>query len=846
MSKKRDFFISYNKADKQWAKWIAATLESESYSTYIQAWDFRSGDNFVLDMQKTLVDSERFIAVLSADYMESLYCQAEWASAFTKDPNSEKRTVIPVRVTDVAPEGLLATVIYIDLFGKNKEEAEKLLLQGVDVTDIPRNRPSFPGAAKVRFPGSLPFHNLPYVRNPYFTGREKLLDDIHKVFQSGATVFLTQSLTSQGGWGKTQLVLEYAYRYGSEYEWIWWTRAENDSTVLADYKDFAVKMELLKPEQQDSNLIIETVLNWMDAHAEWLFIYDNAEDITGTTRWWPRNSREHILITTRNRHMQLGQCLDIALFSEEEAVAFFSKRTGLEDRPNAKVLAQRLGRFPLALEQAAAYIKMNSIEYVEYLSLLEDRRLTVLTRKKGLTHYDKSIHETLAISIDKVKSKAARQLLNMCAYLASENIAPELFSDNLALLPPSLQKVFSDNLESIEIWTELTQYALLAKQETNGYSMHRLLQEVLRNRLHEDSRWARYCLALLGSLYKFSYDRQDDFLRLSPHVEACVEAVRAYLTDDESQEEIASLYATGGGGTYYLGHYPKALAWYHKALAIFEKVLGIDHPDTANTRNNIAVVYHHQCDYPRALEWYYKALPIVEKILGKEHPSMATTYNNIAEVYRSLCDYPQALEWHGKALAIREKVLGIDHPDTAITYHNVAMVYHDKGEPLKALKWHEQALAIRKKMLDIEHPDTATTYHNVALVYDSQGDYPQALKWLYKALTIREKMLGIEHPDTATTHNHIAMVHYRQGEITKALEWCQQALVIREKVLGIDHLDTATTYNNIALVYYGQGETVQALEWAEKALVIFENCLGPEHPHTQLVRRNITAFRAKQ
>ena len=110
---KKDFFISYNKADKQWAKWIVAVLESkkknktENYSCYIQAWDFRPGGNFVLDMQEALTKSERFIAVLSPDYLASLYCQPEWAVAFTKDPNGEKRGFILVRVADIEPEGLL-------------------------------------------------------------------------------------------------------------------------------------------------------------------------------------------------------------------------------------------------------------------------------------------------------------------------------------------------------------------------------------------------------------------------------------------------------------------------------------------------------------------------------------------------------------------------------------------------------------------------------------------------------------------------------------------------------------------------------------------------------------------
>ena len=65
----KDFFISYNKADKNWAEWIAWTLEEAGYSVVIQAWDFRPGGNFVLEMQKAATDTHKTIAVLSDNYL---------------------------------------------------------------------------------------------------------------------------------------------------------------------------------------------------------------------------------------------------------------------------------------------------------------------------------------------------------------------------------------------------------------------------------------------------------------------------------------------------------------------------------------------------------------------------------------------------------------------------------------------------------------------------------------------------------------------------------------------------------------------------------------------------------
>ena len=715
---KRDFFISYNKVDKTWAKWIAGILEEEGYSCYIQAWDFRPGSNFVVDMQNALVQSERFIAVLSQDYLTSLYCQAEWAAAFTKDPNSEKRLLIPVRISDVEPKGFLAAIIYIDLFGIDENEAKKRLINGVDVENIPRNRPSFPGTPKVRFPGSLPFHNLPFSRNNYFTGRENIFEKMCAGFESGSAISLTQAITGLGGLGKTQTALEYAYRYAHKYEWIWWVTAESEPTVLMAYKKFATRMKLLHEEQQDRELIIETVLNWMDANDKWLFIYDNVDDVSRDTDWWPRNNRANILITTRNKHIQIGENIDIAVFEKNEAVDFLEKRTGINKDPaNALILAERLGYLPLALVQAAAYININGSTYIKYLSLLEECGLKVLEAVDGILDYSLSLAATLEISIKRINQEEARQLLYLCAYMASEDINEALFRENTELLPQPLGEMMSDRLAAGEVWKQLTRYSLLEKQEDGkGYSMHRLLQEIVRNKINHEPQWAQCCLSLFRKVYNFEFGNiasQNQFLQLTTHVEAFLNYAVAILSGDEEKKKIANLYAMGGFGNLHLGNYPQALEWNKKALDIYEKVLGKEHPDTAATYNNIAGVYDSQGDYPKALEWYQKALAIDEKVSGKEHPDTATTYNNIAAVYGSQSDYPLALKWYKKALDICEKVLGKEHHDTATTYNNIGEVYRSQGDYPQALEWYRKAYDIFEKVLGPDHPSTKTVRENM-------------------------------------------------------------------------------------------------------------------------------------
>src|ERR1700719_3358786 len=58
-------FISYNRADRDWAEWIAGAIESAGYEPIIQARHFRPGENFVLHMQEAAAQTDFTIAVLS-------------------------------------------------------------------------------------------------------------------------------------------------------------------------------------------------------------------------------------------------------------------------------------------------------------------------------------------------------------------------------------------------------------------------------------------------------------------------------------------------------------------------------------------------------------------------------------------------------------------------------------------------------------------------------------------------------------------------------------------------------------------------------------------------------------
>ena len=140
-NKSKDFFISYNHNDENKATWIAQILEEAGYKVIIQAWDFLSGSNFVINMNEALKNCNRVIAVISNNYLNSKFTPSEWAEAFRQDPEGGHRKLIPIFIEkNLNLEGLLGGIVGIDLSEfmddttKLVEAKEKLL----DEIEIPK------------------------------------------------------------------------------------------------------------------------------------------------------------------------------------------------------------------------------------------------------------------------------------------------------------------------------------------------------------------------------------------------------------------------------------------------------------------------------------------------------------------------------------------------------------------------------------------------------------------------------------------------------------------------------------------------------------------------------------
>jgi|ERR1700733_595892 len=145
-----DFFVSYAGEDRAWAEWIAWELEEAGFSTRLQHWDFLPGGSFPAEMHEALRASDRTLPVLSPAYLESYYAAKEWQAVFAEGRDGDGR-LVPVRVEECEPDGLLRSIIWIDLVGACEQDARSLLLDPLLNERLkPSMRPAFPAGSSSR------------------------------------------------------------------------------------------------------------------------------------------------------------------------------------------------------------------------------------------------------------------------------------------------------------------------------------------------------------------------------------------------------------------------------------------------------------------------------------------------------------------------------------------------------------------------------------------------------------------------------------------------------------------------------------------------------------------------
>jgi tetratricopeptide (TPR) repeat protein len=264
---------------------------------------------------------------------------------------------------------------------------------------------------------------------------------------------------------------------------------------------------------------------------------------------------------------------------------------------------------------------------------------------------------TFSLAFKKVAeaSAAAADLVRVCAFLAPDAIPEEIFREGAAELGENLAKVKTP-VPFARVLKEAGRHSLIDRNpQSKTLDIHRLVQAVVRDGMEEaeQRQWAeRAVRAVNRSSPDVEFSSWPQCERVLPHAQACASLV------DEFGFEFAEAVRLFNQAGFYLGErarYAEAEPLFQRALGIREKTLGPEHPDVAESLNNLAALHYAQGKYAEAEALHQRALGIREKALGPEHPNVATVLKSYALLLRQTGRESQAAEMEARAKAIRAR-----------------------------------------------------------------------------------------------------------------------------------------------------------------------------------------------
>ncbi|MEG4632972.1 tetratricopeptide repeat protein [Microcoleus sp. AR_TQ3_B6] len=731
------------------------------------------------------------------------------------------------------------------------------------------------------------------------------MQDLHGLLQDRSRVAIAAA-SGMGGIGKTELAWQYAtfHRDCNTYPaGIWWLFVR-DNDLARQVLQKALRMGIEPPDTLDN---LEERLQF--CYEEWakqtsgnaLLVLDDVKDYRALLPLLPRNPRFKVLLTARQFVPPPVGCLPLKVLKPEAALNLLRLTAGdlpgnglgridaqLED---AQALCQWLDYLPLGIELVGRYLRSKrALSLAEMLQRLQSQRLEARALREaeaGMTAR-RGVAAAFELSWAEL-NPPARTLGCLLSVFAQAPIPWELVAECLPdwdeedledcrdyeLLEQSLLSLVEDEI------SDSAQSGLVQPR----YQLHALIREFFAVKLqgHADAEILRSNFAVvLTAVAKtipqtVTLEVQERVKEALPHLEVVAEQWSHLLEDSDATWSSIGLARVAQGQSLWaeaqkwskaclqmtekrcgaehpdtasslnnlallyraMGRYPEAEPLYLRSLSIDEQQLGADHPDTAMSLNNLAVLYYAMGRYPEAEPLYLRSLSIDEQQLGADHPNTAATLNNLAELYRAMGRYPEAEPFYVRSLAIREQQLGAEHPDTALSLNNQALLYHAMGRYPEAEPLYVRSLAIREQKLGAEHPDTATSLNNLAQLYSAMGRYQEAEPLYVRSLSIYEQQLGADHPYTALGLNNLAGLYYAMGRYPEAEPSYVRSLSICEQQLGADHPDTAMSLNNLAGLYYAMGRYPEAEPLYVRSLSIREQELGADHPDTALSLNNL-------
>ncbi len=684
------------------------------------------------------------------------------------------------------------------------------------------------------------------IRNPEFTGRERLMNELREALlrRSKASV-LPETLHGLGGVGKTQLTVEYVYRFASHYDLVWWISAEQTALIRSSLAELGKRLGL--PESVDMQQTAMSVLDSLGASSlRWLLVYDNADKPEDLRSLIP-SAGGHVIVTSRNRDWattRIGHAIEVDVLERAESVDLLRRRgEGISDE-DAHELAAKLGDLPLALEQAATWQAATGMTVSEYLQLF-DSNIQELMSEGQPANYPTTVYAFLRVAFDKLRADAAAaaELLELFAFLGAEPLSKNLLrGGRLSDADSHLAKALRDSIAMGRAIRDLPRYGL-AKVDPSGQriQVHRLVQLVLRDGLRADRRVQ--ALTNVQDLLASANPGEPDeatywpiYAEIGPHIEA------ADLIGSPN-EQARQVVLDHARYLFRIGDYESSQQLSERAYATWKETdeLGPDHVQTLEAHGRVSTSL-------RLLGQFKPAREIAEDVfgrmrnhplLGEDHEYTLRSADRVAVSLRVAGEFGQARQIDEDNLVRHQRVYGEINQYTLFTRNNVAVNLRMLGNFAGAYDIDSANVAQWNETMGGNDWRTLISLANVARDLYGLGRYAEALETQQRALPLLIQVLGPRNHDVLLAHRTLAIALRKTGQYHEALRQARENYRTYQTRFGPDHEHTLAATMSYANAVRAMGDLTQASSLGTEAVERYGRQFGDKHPLTLVARINL-------
>ena len=679
-------------------------------------------------------------------------------------------------------------------------------------------------------------------RNRNFTGRREILERLRRGASSKITAVLPgdplpTTLRGLGGVGKTAIAVEYAYRYRSDYEVVWWIPSEQLPLVRSSLAALAVRLGLesaMATGVEGATAAALDALRRGQPYRRWLLIFDNADQPEDFREYIPSGPGD-VLITSRNPAWQgTIDTVQVDVFDRAESREFLSKRAPSQlAGPDADRLAEKLGDLPLALDQAGAMLAETGMSVDEYIALLDGQIVKIMAEGRS-AEYPLSVTAAWSISVAKVRQQLpqAEELLRCCAFFGPDPIPRDVFRRGTQATGTLVSDLMADPILLARAIRVLGRYALVTIGGRT-ISVHRLVQALLRDELAEQER-ARHrhdVHMILAAAVTGDPAEERHWLRyreVLPHVTSEATGM-AQCRDPEVREFVLNMMRY----LYLSGDVTSCQALTKRFIDQWTADSGPDDPSVLAAQRYYGDVLRQLGQFAEAYEYVEATLSDARKVLGERDRVTLALRNGFGADLRARGDFAAALKLDEETRKLHEEVFGPTAPQTLRTISNLAIDYglnNHYGAARELCQFAYQELS--KATIGVSATEVLISWFILAWALRLEGKYAEARDVGEEALDYGRERLGPDHFATLRTAIGLSVAQRLIAPTRKqAMEIARETSDQCIRRFGEGHPDTMAAAISLTNVQRVNGLLDDALALAESTVARYPYVYGPEHPY---------------